>query len=381
MRKPFRLREYSDPSRPTLNFIVTFRENGRRKRKFFTTKRDAETFTRNRTLAFQAQGREGAEFPSWLRVMADDCNARLHAHGKTLKDATDHFIAFLEASAKSGTVAEIVAELLKAKATDGASARHLRDLRDRLNRFTADMGAQNAATVTTAQIDDWLRALELSAQSRNNYRTVINNLFNFAVSRGYAVANPVERTAKAKVTRGAPEILTCTQAVALLNACDADTLPFVAISLFAGLRAAEAERLDWSEVDLDGGHIEVKGAKAKTGARRLIPISDNLAAWIRPLARRNGPVAPVALRDRLDAAKARAGFKTWPANAMRHSFASYRLAKCADAARVSLEMGNSPQIIFAHYRELVKPKDAARYWQITPDADAGKKVVAMKGAA
>jgi hypothetical protein len=44
-------------------------------------------------------------------------------------------------------------------------------------------------------------------------------------------------------------------------------------------------------------------------------------------------------------------------------------------------MGNSPQIIFAHYRELVKPKDAARYWQITPDADAGKKVVAMKGAA
>jgi len=223
--------------------------------------------------------------------------------------------------------------------------------------------------------------LELSPQSRNNYRTVLNNLFNFAVARGYATANPVERTAKAKVTRGAPEILTVPQAVALLNACDSDTLPFVAISLFAGLRAAEAERLDWSEVDLDGGHIEVKGAKAKTGARRLIPISDNLAAWIRPLARRNGPVAPLALRDRLDAAKTRAGFKTWPANAMRHSFASYRLAQCADAARVSLEMGNSPQIIFAHYRELVKPKDAARYWQITPDADAGKKVVAMKGAA
>jgi integrase len=381
MRKPFRLREYNDPSRPTLNFIVTFRENGRRKRKFFTTKRDAENFTRNRTLAFQAQGREGAEFPSWLRVMADECNVRLEPHGKTLKDATDHFIAFLDASAKSGTVAEIVAELLKAKETDGASPRHLRDLRDRLTRFGQSFGEQNAATVSTAQIDDWLRALELSPQSRNNYRTVINNLFNFAVSRGYAVANPVERTAKAKVKRGAPEILTCTQAVALLNACDADTLPFVAISLFAGLRAAEAERLDWSEVDLDGGHIEVKGAKAKTGSRRLIPISENLAAWIRPLARRAGAVAPVALRDRLDAAKARAGFKTWPANAMRHSYASYRLADCHDAARVSLEMGNSPQIIFAHYRELVKPKDAARYWQIGPSTEARKVIHLGRAAA
>ena len=356
---------------------MNFRENGRRKRKFFTTKREAENFTRNRTLAFQNQGREGAEFPSWLRVMADECNARLEQHGKTLKDATDHFVAFLEASAKSGTVTEIVAELLSAKEADGASKVHLDDLRVRLNRFAQSFGEQNAATVTTAQIDDWLRGLELSPQSRNNYRTVINNLFNFAVSRGYAVANPVERTAKAKVTRGAPEILTCTQAVALLNACEADTLPYVAISLFAGLRAAEMERLDWSEVDLDSGHIEVKGGKSKTGSRRLIPISENLAAWIQPLARRNGAVAPVALRDRLDAAKARAGFKKWPANAMRHSFASYRLADCNDAARVSLEMGNSPQIVFAHYRELVKPKDAARYWQITPEADAEKKVVRM----
>lgn len=380
MKTPFRLRTYRDSNRPALKFVVNFQENGKRARKFFETKREADTFTQARNVEYVNQGREGAEFPSWLRIMANECNARLESHGKTLKDATDHFIEFLEASAKSCAVTKLVAELLAAKTADGASKAHLDDLRFRLNGFAQTFGEQNAATVTTAQIDDWLRGLELSPQSRNNYRTVINNLFNFAVSRGYAVANPVERAAKAKVTRGAPEILTCTQTVSLLNACEADTLPYIAISLFAGLRAAEIQRLDWTEVDLDGGHIEVKGAKAKTGARRLIPISDNLAAWIRPLARRNGAVAPVALRDRLDAAKARAGFKTWPANAMRHSFASYRLAQCADAARVSLEMGNSPQIVFAHYRELVKPKDAARYWQITPDADAGKKVVSMKGA-
>ena len=377
MRPRFRIRKFSDPARPRLKFMMEFREGGKRRRRFFETRSDAETFSQQRKVVFQNQGSEGHNFPSWLRIMAAECHARLASLGKTLQDATDYFVAYVNASAKSCTIAKLVIELLSAKEADGASKVHLDDLRVRLNRFAQSFGEQNAATVTTAQIDDWLRGLELSPQSRNNYRTVINNLFNFAVSRGYAVANPVERTAKAKVTRGAPEILTCTQAVALLNACEADTLPYVAISLFAGLRAAEMERLDWSEVDLDSGHIEVKGGKSKTGSRRLIPISENLAAWIQPLARRNGAVAPVALRDRLDAAKARAGFKEWPANAMRHSFASYRLADCNDAARVSLEMGNSPQIVFAHYRELVKPKDAARYWQITPSADGEGKIVRL----
>jgi hypothetical protein len=44
-------------------------------------------------------------------------------------------------------------------------------------------------------------------------------------------------------------------------------------------------------------------------------------------------------------------------------------------------MGNSPQIIFAHYRELVKPKDAARYWQIGPSTEARKVIHLGRAAA
>jgi len=35
--------------------------------------------------------------------------------------------------------------------------------------------------------------------------------------------------------------------------------------------------------------------------------------------------------------------------------------------RVSREMGNSPAMVLAHYRELVKPKDAELFWNIVPD--------------
>jgi hypothetical protein len=42
---------------------------------------------------------------------------------------------------------------------------------------------------------------------------------------------------------------------------------------------------------------------------------------------------------------------------LRRSFISYRLAAIQNTAQVALEAGNSPQMIFRHYRELVLPTD------------------------
>ena len=54
------------------------------------------------------------------------------------------------------------------------------------------------------------------------------------------------------------------------------------------------------------------------------------------------------------------------ANALRHSYASYRLADIKDAARVALEMGNSPTMLFRNYRELVTEKQAAEWFAVLP---------------
>jgi len=51
---------------------------------------------------------------------------------------------------------------------------------------------------------------------------------------------------------------------------------------------------------------------------------------------------------------------------MRHSFISYRLAILHDTARVALEAGNSPQVIFGHYRELVTPEAATAWFNVKP---------------
>ncbi|MCE0522508.1 MAG: hypothetical protein LV480_06320 [Methylacidiphilales bacterium] len=48
------------------------------------------------------------------------------------------------------------------------------------------------------------------------------------------------------------------------------------------------------------------------------------------------------------------------------SFISYRLAILHDTARVALEAGNSPEVIFGHYRELVTPEAARAWFDVRP---------------
>jgi hypothetical protein len=65
----------------------------------------------------------------------------------------------------------------------------------------------------------------------------------------------------------------------------------------------------------------------------------------------------------------------WKHNALRHSFISYRVATVKNIAEVSLEAGNSPQMIFQHYREVVDADEAKKWFAIVPDED--EKVIAL----
>jgi hypothetical protein len=49
------------------------------------------------------------------------------------------------------------------------------------------------------------------------------------------------------------------------------------------------------------------------------------------------------------------------------------MAAVRNTAQVALEAGNSPQRIFRHYRELVRPADAEKWFAVTPaNVDAAK---------
>ncbi len=154
-----------------------------------------------------------------------------------------------------------------------------------------------------------------------------------------------------------------------------DVVPMIAIGAFAGLREAEIQRLDWSEIDLARRHIEVKATKAKSARRRVVPIQPNLAAWLQPYSGMTGRVVPAGARRKLARVREAAKLTRWPNNGLRHSFASYRLAAIHDAPRVSVELGHtSPQMLYSTYRELVLPTEAERYWTILPKEETANVV-------
>ena len=358
----------------------------------------AASLTRDQALEYANAGARLKPF----NLSVDAATATVAECLKTVGDLANIHAAvkFYAARHKQTTrkpVAEVVAEFLKIKAARQASDRYLRDLTGRLERFASDC-QKDACDVTTADIQDWNDAQKLSPQSYRNYRTVLHTLFKFAVARGYASDNPVEGVERVKVSGGDVEVFTSAEITRLLEAAKRvvpEWLPCLAIGAFAGLRSAEIERLDWSDIHLSERLIVVGASKAKTASRRIVPISDNLAAWLSPYAERQGRIwtgTSMAFYKQPQAAAAataveadpEAGIKgaspvRWMTNALRHSYASYRFALTNDAGRVAGELGNSASVVHRHYRELVKPADAERWFAVKPEGPAN--VLALPAAA
>ncbi len=264
------------------------------------------------------------------------------------------------------SVDEVLQEFLKIREADGASVRYLQDVRSRLGRF-AKAFHMDIGEVETGSIDEWLRSLKVAARSRKNFRILLVALFHFAQDRGYLpnnVTTAADGLPVPKTDDGEIEIYSAEEMATLLRHADAHMLPILCLGGFAGLRTAEIERLTWENVKWEQNVIEVGAKTSKNRQRRLVPLLSPLVELLQAYRSRGGPVVgKIKLHLRLRQLAEKAELK-WKHNALRHSFASYRLASEQNAAQLALEMGNSPTMIFRHYRELTTPTEATRWWNL-----------------
>jgi integrase len=378
MRKPtLTIRPY--PHSKTHRFVLDLRAFGKG-RKFFKTRDEAKAERLRVLTTLKKHGREALELSERDISNFVVAKRQLAEYGKTITDAANFLIDHQERIRRcKTTITQLVEELIEAKRKDGRSEIYLRDLKNTLAIFCCDFGNRSVAGVAVVEeIDNWLRNLSGSPKTRMNFRAVVSVLFGYAVKRRMIETNPVQHTEKPKLVDNPPEIFTVNELQALLEAAQriaSDVLPMLALGAFAGLRDAEIKRLDWDEVNLVGGFVDVKAAKAKSARRRVIKIQPNLGAWLRRYREMKGRVVPEGYRSKLDRVRAEAGLTRWPNNGLRHSFASYRLAAIHDAPRVASELGHtSPAMLFNTYREVVQPDDAERYWKIQPAEQTGKVV-------
>ena len=296
--------------------------------------------------------------------------ARKLLDGVPLLDAARFYARHHGRGIKRKPVADAVAEMIETKKVDGLSDVYLNDLHYRLGIF-ADSFQCDLVSLSPDDMQSFFERIQLSPRSFNNFLTTLKTFCRFAQDRGW-LSKEVDLLGgvKRRKEKSAPvEILSPQEMATLLEHATPEIAPCFALGAFAGLRSEEILKLEWADITRRPGFIEVAAHKAKTATRRLVPITDNLARWLIPSRSDNGLVwedtKAVFFKTRLRVAL-QAGI-TWKQNVLRHSFISYRLALFQDVNRVALEAGNSPQMIFRHYRELATPEQAKTWFAIAPD--------------
>ena len=393
-RRPFQVVRFNSISIPVyafehhgkVRYTIAFYVNGRRQRREFTcledAKREAKLAAEKIMRGMQAQNDlRPAERDSFLaaqRILKeiemplvaaaeDYAQCRKLLGDVPLRQAVEDFCRRTNGVKLGVTVPAVVNEVISAKEEDGMSDQYMSQLRSILGLFGRAFRGP-IMEVKGEEIDTWLRGKKLAPVTRNNRLTLLRVMFGFAKQRNYLPATEPtapDLVSKVKVGATTTEIFEPEEIEKLLNAAPAMVIPYLAIGAFAGLRSAELARLDWKAVNLERRIIELRADQAKTASRRIVPISDNLAAWLEPL-EREGKVLTVKAVPRMASVLAVNLGLRWPQNVLRHSYISYRLAKVQDANKVALEAGNSAAIIFKHYRELVTEEAAEKWFSISP---------------
>lgn len=392
---------YSSPYRGTESYLLAYYAEGRRKRERAASLKIARkrgrdlieelasgavhvvSFTPTQTAAINEAVEIlrplGVSLTEAVRQFAD-AHSRLGGQG-SLGDAVKFY---LEQKTKAQivpiSVPVLVSRLLADFREKEKSRRYVLDMQARLNR-AAKFFSGNISEITSQQIDAWLSSLtDATGRTKNNYRASLITLFAYARQKGYlprGQETEAEFAVRYNGKGGEIGIYTPTQLNVLLSEINPRFVPFVAVGAFAGLRTAEIVRLEWREIRFEQDVIEIKASKAKTASRRLVPILPILRQWLEPLRRKEGKVLHGVLDEFAQATQFRKAVSeirddegnpriTIVRNGLRHSFITYRLAWLKNAAEVALEAGNSPRMIFEHYRELATADDAAAWFAIRP---------------
>lgn len=341
--------------------------------------------------AFQLTGSDTRAFLAARELLAPhslsvDAGARIISEAARLLGSADRLVEAARwfsqtnpgAAGKSIVLTDLIAEFLRSRRSGDLSEVYIEKLEDDLTRFAANHPGPISA-IRAAAIEDWLtgqktkKGQSIGARRRRNLRDKLITLFNFARDRGYlpeGLKHEAEKIIRSRLRRGEVPIWTPAELRVLLEHARDNELPILTIAAFAGLRSAEIERLEWSDVRLSQGVIRIPGSKTKTGEPRVIPILANLAKWLNRYSDHHGRICGERRSDNLLRGLLKRSGLAIPGrrrrNALRHSFGSYYCAKTKNIPEVAFVMGNSPAVVRKSYFEAVIEADAEAWFRLEP---------------
>lgn len=279
------------------------------------------------------------------------------------------------------SVPDLVKRFMASKETKGRSVKTIRGLRYTLESFAEAFPCQ-IHQLHRLGVEAWLDGLKrsdgqkLSPRRWNNMLSDIVALIRFGRRDGAVSVETtsVERIERKRISHKV-DTYTPAELERLLNACWKEWRPVIIFGAFCGLRPEEIcpekesgkQGIRWEHVLWDKGKVDVpKEIGVRSRRRRFAVLTDAARAWLEPWRDAKGPVAfERRFWHYLPQLKLASGVE-WKFDALRHSYASYRLALIKDVQQLAMEMGNSPSIIFRHYLSLKHEDEAEKWFGIRP---------------
>ncbi len=335
----------------------------------------------------------------------------------TLCDAVEYYNDNYTPVADNKTVAEVYPLLLKAKAH--LRPKSLRQYDCDLKCFVDDHPNIIMSRVSSAVLKRFLtnpapipghpQVDRPWSIARQEYLLkVLAAFFSWAADEGYCGTNPASKVKLASVIKDQldPAVLPLDDLQVLLDVAwdyyGGIYAAYVVLATWAAIRPEEVRRLAPERINLEEGYVRIQGNGAKTRARRVVSLAPNIIAMLRDLKARGlltkeslniDPIAWSYIRTLagLKAADSNAKWlylppeerlkhrdvplrapcayedlKEWVKDVLRHTGISHHLAWFQNEGATATWAGNSPTIIHKHYKGLVTPAEARRFWTMLP---------------
>jgi integrase len=308
--------------------------------------------------------------------------------GLSLTELVDLGVKYYRPSEKNKTWKEVVDELLEEKKhVDKLADRSLRAYRFAFTKFGKQFGRRQMQTISAAEIEKFVNKQSKNKTTRRNWFRDLRVVFCYCLhpSRQYVTADPISQIILPdRENIGDVVVFSPAQVEACLKVAVQPEwkvfLPFVVINFFAPVRVAELLRLRWSDMYFETAKISIGRDKAKTRGNRLIAIRKPLATWLASYRNCDKTKKICPFTDRLitplySAMATAAGVEEWPKNVMRHTAISYLMAELGDENKVALEAGNSPKMIYQHYRNPMAELSKEEYFSLTPEKICGEEEI------
>jgi integrase len=211
--------------------------------------------------------------------------------------------------------------------------------------------------ITPDKIDRYklIRLEKIVKTTVNHELTILRRFFNLAIDRDYIPNNPANKVDFLRITdRRRPRFLSGEQIKQLQGELRASRFkPMVDMLLYTGMRVGELINLEWEDIDLGQGQINIRpklGWSPKAGKERSIPLSGRVRDLLSNMDRKHAHIFHSKtgnmvnrnhLREAFVRACRRANIENTTLHTLRHTFASQLVMKGIDLYTVSQLLGHS----------------------------------------